>query len=525
MTHDVSIVTAFFDIGRTSWHVGGRASEFCRSNEQYLRWFGNLAPLQNSMVIFTEEQFVDQVLAVRREHGLESATRVVVANDLFASNGPLAAQLGSIKRMMRPELHSLVGDPRAPEYQSAEYVVLCLLKTVFVCTAAKLGLTSSPQIAWIDFGYCRDDERFDRSKPWRFDCGGRMNMFYLREPDDRPIFDIVKTGDVYFQGCHLVGPEKSWLRLRELVDAAVDSLLTCGLVDDDQTALLMAYRREPGLFRIHHVDPSDWFVIFRKFHHPEDNSTIETSSTSSSTSTLPADAGEIREQASVNGVHSAVAATSERVSDQSQSRLTPFITGKGREDVLLAARSLASGGKIVEVGTFKAEFAERLFEACDPSKMYCVDPYSSYEGYWDISDSPKALNEIFEEARARMGRFGERVEFVKAFSSEAAKQFADDSLDLIYIDGNHSFRFVLDDLRLWYAKARSGALICGDDAVDTDEQRRDTDGNVEIVWLRNDDGTPRSAGRYGVLKALKAFCSERAIDFHLSGSQYFLLKQ
>jgi protein YibB len=267
MKHDVSVVTAFFDIGRASWQLGKHASVFRRSCEQYLNWFGNLASLKNSMVIFTEERFADQVLALRCQHGLQSVTKIIVIENLFGAQGPLASQIASVSMTMRPELHAFVKNSEAPEFQSAKYVVLCLLKTVLVNTVIKLQLNNSPQVAWIDFGYCRDGDRFDQTVPWCFDCGDRMNMFYLREPDDRPIFDIIKSGDVYFQGCHLVGPQHTWSRLQQLVDEAVASLLVCGLIDDDQTALLMAYRRDPELFRIHAVDPSDWFVIFRKFQH------------------------------------------------------------------------------------------------------------------------------------------------------------------------------------------------------------------------------------------------------------------
>lgn len=66
---------------------------------------------------------------------------------------------------MRPELHAIVDNPAAPEYWSAEYVMLCVLKTVLTCTAIKLGLNANPQIAWIDFGYCRDEHRFDPNLP------------------------------------------------------------------------------------------------------------------------------------------------------------------------------------------------------------------------------------------------------------------------------------------------------------------------------------------------------------------------
>jgi Bacterial protein of unknown function (HtrL_YibB) len=91
-----------------------------------------------------------------------------------------------------------------------------------------------------------------------------MNIFYVREPDDRPIFDIIRSGSQYIQGCHLVGPADAWIRFRELMDEALRSLLACGLVHHDEPRILMAYRRAPELFKIHAVDPSDWFVIFKQ---------------------------------------------------------------------------------------------------------------------------------------------------------------------------------------------------------------------------------------------------------------------
>lgn len=210
--------------------------------------------------------------------------------------------------------------------------------------------------------------------------------------------------------------------------------------------------------------------------------------------------------------------------DAPRRALAPFITGKGREDVLAAARSLARGGTIVEVGTYKGEFAAQLCSACEPVKMYCVDPYLNYPEYKDIGHDTTTLDPVYDEARARMARFGDRVEFLRTFSSEAAPKFADESLDCIYLDGNHTYRFVYQDLCLWYPKMRPGALVCGDDAVDGDEHARDAEGDVEIVWERNTDGSVRSGGHYGVLKALRQFCQERSLEFHLSGFQFLFLK-
>jgi predicted O-methyltransferase YrrM len=41
--------------------------------------------------------------------------------------------------------------------------------------------------------------------------------------------------------------------------------------------------------------------------------------------------------------------------------------------------------------------------------------------------------------------------------------FSDEYFDFIYIDGNHSYDAVKDDLTKWYPKLKKGGLIAGDD--------------------------------------------------------------
>src|SRR6476661_7858717 len=101
-SQDVTIVTAFFDIGRGDWlgDVKGLPVEvFRRSNDLYMQWFRNLAPIKNDMVIFTESQFAESVLKARREHGLESITTVLIYENLFGSGGYLHHQRESIARV------------------------------------------------------------------------------------------------------------------------------------------------------------------------------------------------------------------------------------------------------------------------------------------------------------------------------------------------------------------------------------------------------------------------------------------
>ena len=48
-------------------------------------------------------------------------------------------------------------------------------------------------------------------------------------------------------------------------------------------------------------------------------------------------------------------------------------------------------------------------------------------------------------------------------SSEAAPLFNDGSLDFVYIDANHSYESIKEDLGLWYPKMKTHSIFAGHD--------------------------------------------------------------
>jgi hypothetical protein len=48
-------------------------------------------------------------------------------------------------------------------------------------------------------------------------------------------------------------------------------------------------------------------------------------------------------------------------------------------------------------------------------------------------------------------------------SREAAEIFPDRCLDLVFIDGDHSYEAVREDIGLWSPKVRRGGILCGHD--------------------------------------------------------------
>ncbi len=205
------------------------------------------------------------------------------------------------------------------------------------------------------------------------------------------------------------------------------------------------------------------------------------------------------------------------------SSIKHIFKGDGREDVIAAINYLHLNGVYVEVGTFAGGFSLQLARRSQPGRLFCVDPYKSYETYHD-SVNVKNLDDIFNQAQGLLSPYADRVEFIRDFSVEASTRFPDNSLDFVYIDANHQFEYVLADLLAWYPKVRPGGLLCGDDVIDVDESKRESDGNVPIIWERNVLGVPINAGRYGTLHALRKFCSETQLEVTISKEQFLILK-
>jgi len=195
-----------------------------------------------------------------------------------------------------------------------------------------------------------------------------------------------------------------------------------------------------------------------------------------------------------------------------------------QQDVLNIALQMKLSGIFVEIGTFGGHFALDIMDKCHPQKLYCVDPYVSYDNFKDALNTTP-LDNVYAEAKQRVAAHGDRVEFLRMYSDEAARRFADSSLDFVYIDGNHRYSYVMKDLECWFQKIRDGGLICGDDATDSEtDDQRNAEGDVVRVWTRNAKGEPESWGHYGVLKATREFTDRHGIKLYQAGSQCLIFK-
>lgn len=269
---DITIVTAFFDIGRGNLPttIRGRMLPHHqhRSVETYFEFFKNLTKIKNEMVIYTTEDFAEKIRNLRIMEGLGDKTNVVVLPSYLPIT--MTETKEKIESVMNDEsFWKTVDNPHLIEYWNADYVLINIFKSLYVTHAIDSGIIKTDLVAWIDFGYVRTIETLPKNLKWNYDFNTeKMHMFKMREIDeDRPISDIIKTGDVYTQGCHIVGGVDVWPKFMNLMLYNMNLLIENNMIDDDQTMMLMSYLSKPDLFELRYNSPDDWFRIFKDYNN------------------------------------------------------------------------------------------------------------------------------------------------------------------------------------------------------------------------------------------------------------------
>ena len=117
-----------------------------------------------------------------------------------------------------------------------------------------------------------------------------------------------------------------------------------------------------------------------------------------------------------------------------------------------------------EIGVFKGSFSQTILEYVKPKKIYCVDPWS-VECFKDTYSKGYSQEELDKMHRIVCKRFKNNPEItvMRETSLQAAEKFEDNFFDWIYIDGDHSYEAVYNDILAWFPKVKEGGWICGDD--------------------------------------------------------------
>ena len=191
---------------------------------------------------------------------------------------------------------------------------------------------------------------------------------------------------------------------------------------------------------------------------------------------------------------------------------------KNRVELIKEICSNFYNGSGVEVGTFKGEFSKEILVSWS-GKLYMVDVWRDLsEEYQDCSNHKFFETNLYDETIKNIDEFGDRAIMIRSTSESASQIFNNNSLDFVYIDANHSYEFVKQDIELWYPKIKNGGYILGHDYLDIEWYKDPNfaeNGKDKHIW----NGTFYH-GLFGVNPAVDEFCDNFGYNLTIT-SEWF----
>lgn len=137
----------------------------------------------------------------------------------------------------------------------------------------------------------------------------------------------------------------------------------------------------------------------------------------------------------------------------------PFNLPFRRDELAKTLRDL--GYKVgAEIGVDRGIYSEELCQANPELKLFCIDPWKDYDDYDDIKGQQE-FEVRYNEAVNRLKPYNCTI--IRKSSMSACKDFEPESLDFVYLDGNHSSKYLIDDLDKWSKIVKKGGIIAGHD--------------------------------------------------------------
>lgn len=138
---------------------------------------------------------------------------------------------------------------------------------------------------------------------------------------------------------------------------------------------------------------------------------------------------------------------------------------KDRFDLWIAFINKTKITSVVEIGVFKGDFAEKLLTSCNTINRYLmIDPWKHLDD-WNkpanvVDDT---FEDYFKETMIKTEFAKDKREVLRGRTQDVQNDIENNSLDLAYIDGDHTLRGISVDLIAIWDKIKPNGFIAGDD--------------------------------------------------------------
>lgn len=160
-----------------------------------------------------------------------------------------------------------------------------------------------------------------------------------------------------------------------------------------------------------------------------------------------------------------------------------------------------------EVGVYRGDHALSLLKKSNIAKLYLIDAYKisgdyQFYGNTKLDDAKKSA---FNKLRSYPVAFIYR-------NSEDALEIIPKNLDFVYIDANHRYGFVKNDIERYWNCIKEGGILGGHD--------------VSNVGMEE---SPNSVAKQeenpcGVIKAAAEFAIRNGLKIHIYGDDWWVIK-
>lgn len=140
----------------------------------------------------------------------------------------------------------------------------------------------------------------------------------------------------------------------------------------------------------------------------------------------------------------------------------------------------------VEIGTDRGGYARDICERFPEVALITIDPWLAYTEGTDVKEQAE-VDALYEEAEKTLAPY-KNCKILRMTSAEAVEYFEPNSIDFVFIDGNHEYTYVMEDIINWTKIVKPGGIVCGHDYV-SDPVRK-----------------------YGVIEAVNDYVKENNID-------------
>lgn len=158
---------------------------------------------------------------------------------------------------------------------------------------------------------------------------------------------------------------------------------------------------------------------------------------------------------------------------------------------------MPKGARCAEIGVWQGDFSAEILEITKPRELVLIDPWDLLAKKTDEHThaqhaSANKMRAKYDHIMNTIGRIPNCI-VRKGFSAEVLETYPDNYFDWVYIDGNHMYDFVLQDILVSARKVRPGGIIAGDD----------------LFWKRDDRMPVREAMREALRQLGEGFTQTR----------------